>query len=153
MDKRDNEINNDLFNTEREINDRTLNIDDNYLNPSKIVHYNKKYNLSDWWNNTYKYRIGFKLENIDSFVRYQPVDVSLTFRESEHYKSTTRLVSYNATGNNKWSEPIPIQVWDIEEYQSTNYIKSCKITFLANISAKSNNTYFLYFNDNDEEIN
>ncbi|MFX0132298.1 MAG: LamG-like jellyroll fold domain-containing protein [Candidatus Hodarchaeota archaeon] len=152
MKKRDNEINNNLFNTEREINDRTPNIDENYLKPSKIVHYNKKYNLSDWWNNIYKYRIGFMLENIESFVRYQPVDVSLTFRENEHYESTSRLVRYNATGNNEWSEPIPIQVWDIETYQSPSYIKSCKITFLANISAKSNNTYFLYFNDNNEGI-
>ncbi len=69
---------------EKEIYNESSNIDERDLRSSEILYHNQKFNLSDWWNNTFRYRIGFKLENIDSFDRYQPVNVYLICRENEH---------------------------------------------------------------------
>jgi len=78
--------------------------------------------------------------------------VFFTFREDEHYENTERLVSFNATGNDEWSDPLPLQSWNVTKYLTTNFIESCTITFLANVSANTNKTYFLYYNENDVEI-
>ena len=109
-----------------------------------------KYDLSIWWNKTYRYRIGFVLEETEGIDRYQPIDIYFTFRENEHYVNTERLVSFNATGNDEWSNPIPMQMWNTTG--TGNYIESCTITFIANVSANSNKTYFLYYNENDDDI-
>ncbi|MFX0132188.1 MAG: LamG-like jellyroll fold domain-containing protein [Candidatus Hodarchaeota archaeon] len=146
------DVNFDTINKENEIYNITSIKDDVHLKESKIIFHNHKYNLTDWWNNTFRYRIGFTLENIDSFNRYQPFTIDLTFQENEHYEGTERLLSYNNTGNNEWSDLIPVQLWNIEKYQSTDYIKSCLITFITNITAYSNRTYFLYFNDDNNNI-
>jgi len=143
-----NPINNMDFNEKKSYNKKyNSNISESPLQ-SNITYINNKYNLSDWWNKTYRYRICIELEEIDSIDRYQPVEVYLMFLENEHFENTTRLVSYNATGKNEWSDPIPIQVWNITNYQNTNYIKTCTITFITNISANSNKIYFLYYNVN-----
>ncbi len=119
---------------------------------SDITYHDYKLNVSSWWNKTYRYRIGLELEETDSIDRYQPVDIYLTFLENEHYENSTRLVMYNQTGSDEWSDPIPIQVWNITKYPSTNYFQSCTITFIANVSASSNQSYFLYFNENMDDI-
>ncbi|MFX1384703.1 MAG: LamG domain-containing protein, partial [Promethearchaeota archaeon] len=116
-----------------------------------------KYNISTWWNTTYKYRIGLEVENTEGFDRYQPVDVYLSFRPEEFYEGTGRLVSCNSTGNNYagdvlWSDPLPVQVWNESKYSGTDYIHNCTITFIVNVSANSNITYFLYYNNNDDGI-
>ncbi|MFX0140569.1 MAG: LamG domain-containing protein, partial [Candidatus Hodarchaeota archaeon] len=147
------EITNKILNKEKDFYDNPSDINETYMKPSEILRHNQKFNLSDWWNNTFRYRIGFKLENINLYDRYQPVDLYLTFRENEHYEGTNRLLGYNHSGNNEWTEPIPCQIWHIEKYPSTNFIKSCIVTFLANISAYSNKTYFLYYNDDSKIIN
>ncbi|MEJ2293490.1 MAG: hypothetical protein P8Y23_01830, partial [Candidatus Lokiarchaeota archaeon] len=109
-----------------------------------------KYDLSIWWNKTYRYRIGFVLAESEGIDRYQPLDVYFTFRANEHYVNTERLVSFNATGNDEWSNLIPMQMWNTTG--TGNYIESCTITFIANVSANSNKTYFLYYNENDDDI-
>jgi len=126
--------------------------DDYYPNTADITYENDKYDLSLWWNKTYRFRIGFVLEETEGIDRYQPVDVFFTFREEEHYENTERLVSFNATGNDEWSDPLPLQSWNLTKYLTTNFIESCTITFLANVSANTNKTYFLYYNENDVEI-
>jgi len=126
--------------------------DDYYPNTADITYENDKYDLSLWWNKTYRFRIGFVLEETEGIDRYQPVDVFFTFREDEHYENTERLVSFNATGNDEWSDPLPLQSWNVTKYLTTNFIESCTITFLANVSANTNKTYFLYYNENDVEI-
>ena len=60
--------------------------DNKSLNPSETIHHSDKYNLSDWWNKTFNYRIGLELEELASVDRYQPIDVFLTFRENECYR-------------------------------------------------------------------
>ncbi|NVM18896.1 MAG: hypothetical protein HWN80_14365 [Candidatus Lokiarchaeota archaeon] len=126
--------------------------DDYYPNLADITHFGGKYDLSLWWNKTYRFRIGFVLEETEGIDRYQPVEVYFTFRENEHYENTERLVSFNATGNDEWSNTIPIQIWNVTKYTATNFIESCTITFIVDISANSNNTYFLYYNDNENGI-
>jgi len=117
---------------------------------SDVYHIGDKYDLSIWWNKTYRYRIGFVLEETEGIDRYQPIDVYFTFRDNEHYENTERLISFNATGNDEWSNPIPMQMWNTTE--AGGYITACTITFIANVSANSNKTYFLYYNENDEGI-
>ncbi len=128
--------------------------DQNNFSPksSDTFHQNEKYDLSVWWNKTYRFRIGFILEETKGIDRYQPVEMIFTFREDEHYVNTERLVSFNATGNDEWSDPIPLQVWNATKYPATNFIESCTITFIANITANANKTYFLYYNENMDEI-
>jgi hypothetical protein len=140
------------------ISDREANLfgreggDNYYPETSEITHMNDKYDLSIWWNKTYRFRIGFVLEETEGIDRYQPVDVFFTFREDEHYENTERLISFNATGNDEWSDPLPLQMWNITKYPATNFIESCTITFLANVSANTNKTYFLYYNENNAGI-
>ncbi|TFG01346.1 MAG: LamG domain-containing protein, partial [Promethearchaeota archaeon] len=117
---------------------------------SDVYHIGDKYDLSIWWNKTYRYRIGFVLEETEGIDRYQPIDVYFTFRDNEHYENTERLISFNATGNDEWSDPIPMQMWNTTEVGG--YITACTITFIANVSANSNKTYFLYYNENNEGI-
>ena len=105
--------------------------DNKSLNPSEIVYHSNKYNLSDWWNKTFNYRIGLKLEELASVDRYQPVDVYLTFQEDEHYENTTRLVSFNATGNNEWSNPKIKKITTIGIYK-------CQISYFSNVITNCN---------------
>ena len=126
---------------------------DNYFpETSSVTLENEKYDLSMWWNKTYRYRIGFVLEETEGIDRYQPVEILFTFREDEHYENTERLVSFNATGIDEWSNPIPIQIWNVTKYPATNFIESCTVTFLVDILANSNKTYFLYYNENENGI-
>ncbi len=111
-----------------------------------------KYNISTWWNSSYKYRIGLEIENNEGFDRYQPVNIFLTFRPEEFYEGTGRLVSCNSTGNNysgdlSWSNPLPVQIWNETKFSDTDYISNCTITFIVNVSKNSNVTYFFYYNN------
>ena len=125
----------------------------NYFPESSDVTYeNEKYDLSLWWNKTYQFRIGFILEETEGIDRYQPTEIYFTFREDEHYENTERLVSFNATGNDEWSDPIPIQIWNVTKYPTTNYIESCTVTFIVDISANSNETYFLYYSESIDGV-
>jgi len=128
------------------------NIDEYFPNAADITYINDKYGLSIWWNKTYRFRIGFIIEETEGIDRYQPIDVFFTFREDEYYENTERLVSFNATGSDEWSDPIPMQAWNITKYAATNYIQSCTITFITNVSAGTNQTYFLYYNENNAGI-
>jgi len=124
-----------------------------YPKSSDVIHMNEKIDLSLWWNKTFRYRVGFILEETENIDRHQPLDIYFTFRENEHYENTERLVSFNATGNDEWSNPIPIQIWNITKYETTNFIESCTITFIADVPASTNKTYFLYYNENANNIN
>ena len=138
---------------DEDVNRLELEEEDNYFPEiSDITHINDKYDLSLWWNKTYRFRIGFVLEETEDIDRYQPVEVFFTFREDEHYENTERLISFNATGNDEWSNPLPLQMWNITKYPTTNFIESCTLTFLANVSASTNKTYFLYYNENNAGI-
>ena len=131
----------------------TVDEQDNYFpETSGITYENEKYDLSLWWNKTYRFRIGFVLEETEGIDRHQPVEIFFTFREDEHYENTERLVSFNATGNDEWSNPLPIQIWNVTKYAATNYIQSCTVTFIVDMSANSNKTYFLYYNENTNGI-
>ena len=131
----------------------TIDDQDNYFpEASGVTHENEKYDLSLWWNKTYRFRIGFVLEETEGIDRHQPVEIFFSFREDEHYENTERLVSFNATGNDEWSNTIPIQIWNVTKYSATNFIESCTVTFIVDISANSNKTYFLYYNENDNGI-
>ena len=78
-------------------------VDQNNFSPksSDTFHQNEKYDLSVWWNKTYRFRIGFILEETEDIDRYQPVEVFFTFREDEHFVNTERLVSFIATVNDE----------------------------------------------------
>ncbi|MFX1401256.1 MAG: hypothetical protein ACFE8V_08400 [Promethearchaeota archaeon] len=116
--------------------------------------YGNPLDVQYWWNNLYGYRIGFKIEEVNGIDRYQPIDIYFpNFNDYEHYKQTTRLVRWNALGSNQYSGPIPIEVWNItDQITDTNYIKSCTITFMVNVTANSNSTYFLYYNNDMDGI-
>ncbi len=144
--------NNSISDYKKESDEEDIKSINQYPVISDINYINSKYNISDWWNTTFRYRICIELEEIDSINRYQPLDIFLVFQENEHFVNTSRLVSYNATGLNEWSNPVPIQLWNITYCQNTNYIKTCTITFIANITANSNKLYFFYYNDNNEGI-
>ena len=118
---------------------------------SDVFQLGVEYDLSQWWDTRFRYRIAFNVEDPDNIGRYQPVDVPLTFEDYEHFEDSARLVSFNATGNDEWSSSIPIQLWDVDYYPS-GFIEECKMTFLADISAGKNQTYFLYFNENLDNI-
>jgi hypothetical protein len=139
--------------TDGDVNHFALDEENNYFpETSDITYINDKYDISLWWNKTFRFRIGFVLEETEGIDRYQPVEVYFTFREDEHYEDTERLVSFNATGNDEWSNPLPLQMWNITKYPTTNFIESCTITFLVNVSANTNKTHFLYYNENNAGI-
>ncbi|MFX1274702.1 MAG: LamG-like jellyroll fold domain-containing protein [Promethearchaeota archaeon] len=117
---------------------------------SGITHVGEILPLEEWWNTTWSSRIGIKVENLYNYDRYDPVSIYMTFGSNDYVDGTERLVSYNHTGNNEWSDPIPIQVWN--KSLSSGYVQSCTITFLANVSKNSNSTYYFYYNSNDNDI-
>ncbi|MFW9938254.1 MAG: LamG-like jellyroll fold domain-containing protein, partial [Candidatus Thorarchaeota archaeon] len=119
---------------------------------SDITYTGIKYDLSEWWDTRFRYRVGIEVEELEGVDRYEPVDVYLTFQDNEHYVDSARLVSFNATGNDEWSSEIPIQLWNVSYYPS-GFIESCTMTFLADVSAGLNQTYFLYYNENLDNIN
>ncbi|MFX0047087.1 MAG: LamG-like jellyroll fold domain-containing protein [Candidatus Hermodarchaeota archaeon] len=129
---------------------------DYYPDNADITYLNSKYNLPEWWDTRFRFRIGLEVEELDGIDRYDPVNVYLTFDDNEHYEGSARLVSFNATGANEWSSEIPIQLWNITKYgpegNETDFIESCIVTFLGDVSASSNQTYFLYYNENLDNI-
>ena len=88
-----------------------------------------KYALSEWWNTTYRYRIGIEVEEVDGIDRYEPVEVDLEFAENEFYEGTGRIVAYNGPGD--WSDPLPVQIWNAEKFSGTDFINNCTIVFIA----------------------
>ena len=150
--KQGNLVDNGITAIENEVDNLDFDKDDeNSPNTADITLINEKYDLSLWWNTNYRFRIGFNVEETEGINRYQPVDVPLFFEDNEYYEDSARLISFNATGNDEWSSPIPIQFWDVEYYPS-GFIEECTMTFLADVSAVSNQTYFLYFNENLDGI-
>ncbi len=124
-------------------------IDDN-LEVSDTYQVGDKYELDEWWNTTYRYRIGIEVEELDGIDRYEPVELFLEFEEDTYYEGTERLIAYYGPGS--WSEPIPVQVWDAEKYSTIDFIQNCSALFIASVSANSNQTYFFYYNENDDNI-
>jgi len=114
---------------------------------SDIIYLDEEYSLSQWWDKRFRYRLAIELEELEGINRHEPVEVFLNFEDNEHYVDSARLVSFNATGNDEWSSEIPVQVWNDTKYPS-GFIESCTITFLADVTASSNQTYFLYYNEN-----
>ncbi|MBN1215282.1 MAG: LamG domain-containing protein [Candidatus Lokiarchaeota archaeon] len=127
------------------------NTQENDINSSDVSYEPSKYPASTWWDTRFRFRTGLVIENKYDYDRFEPVNVYLTFEDGEHYEDSGRLVIYNFTGSEDWSDEIPVQVWNIS-YYSANYISSCTITFLVNISANSNCTYFFYYNENLDGI-
>ncbi|TXT62503.1 MAG: exported protein of unknown function, partial [Promethearchaeota archaeon] len=125
---------------------------DSTISTSDVYQYGSEYAVSKWWDTRFRFRIGFEVENPFSYDRYEPVDVYFTFQDEEHYEGSARLVGFNASGNEEWSDPIPIQFWNVSYYGATSFIQSATIKFIANVSQNSNSTYFLYFNENDDDI-
>jgi len=125
----------------------------NNINPktSDTIYTGMKYDLSEWWDTRFRFRVGLEVEELEGVDRYEPVDVYLTFEDNEHFEDSARLVSFNATGADEWSSEIPIQLWNVTKYGS-GFIESCTVTFLADVSASLNQTYFLYFNENLDNI-
>ncbi len=124
-------------------------IDDN-LEISDTYQVGDEYELDEWWNTTYRYRIGIEMEELDGIDRYEPVELLLEFEENTYYEGTERIVAYYGFGS--WSDPIPVQVWNINKYDGTDFIQNCSATFIASVSANSNQTYFFYYNENDDNI-
>jgi hypothetical protein len=139
-------------NTGSETSEFSPNYDDS-LGSSDVVYTGEKYDLSEWWDTRFRYRVGIQVEDIQGIDRYEPVDVYLTFQDNEHLDGSGRLVSFNATGNDEWSSEIPIQFWNVSYYGVSSFVKSCTMTFLADPQANSNQTYFLYYNENLDGIN
>jgi hypothetical protein len=124
---------------------------DNIPETSDVYQVGSKYDLDEWWNTSFRYRIGIEIEELFGIDRYQPMELYLEFDENEYFEGTERLVAYNGPGS--WSDPIPVQVWNVEKYSGTSFIDNCSITFLVQVDANSNQTYFFYYNENDENIN
>jgi len=124
-------------------------IDDN-LEVSDTYQVGDKYELDEWWNTTYRYRIGIEMEELDGIDRYEPVELILEFEENTYYEGTERIVAYYGPGS--WSDPIPVQVWNVNKHNGTDFIQNCSATFIASVSANSNQTYFFYYNENDDNI-
>jgi len=59
---------------------------------SDTFHQNEKYDLSVWWNKTYRFRIGFILEETEYINRYQPIEIYFTFREIAVYFGFLRII-------------------------------------------------------------
>ncbi|MFX1409161.1 MAG: LamG domain-containing protein [Promethearchaeota archaeon] len=128
-----------------------LNPMDDNLETSDTYQVGSEYDLDEWWNTTFRYRIGIEIEELNGLDRYQPVEMYLEFEESEFYEGTGRLVAYYGPGS--WSDPLPVQVWNVKKYYGTDFIHNCSITFMATVSANTNQTYFFYYNENDDDIN
>ncbi|MBD3253843.1 MAG: hypothetical protein GF383_02065 [Candidatus Lokiarchaeota archaeon] len=147
----DNILNDDRIDT----NDLKSETETDSIKTSDVVQKSEPYDLSDWWNTSYRYRIGFELENLQNFDRYEPINIFLNFgSDKEHIVNSTRLVSYDAPDKpNEWSDPLPIEVWNItHDSEDSRFIETCTITFMANVSSNSNQTYFVYYNENMNEI-
>lgn len=125
-------------------------IDDN-LEVSDTYQVGDKYELDEWWNTSYRFRIGIEIEELDGIDRYQPVEFYFEFDENEYYEGTERLVAYYGPGS--WSDPIPVQIWNVNKYNGTDFVQNCSVTFIATVAANTNQTYFFHYNENDDNIN
>lgn len=123
-------------------------IDDN-LDLSDTYQVGDEYELDEWWNTSFRYRIGIEIEELDGIDRYEPMELFLEFEEDTYYEGTERVVAYYGPGN--WSDPIPVQVWNAKKYNG-DFIQNCSALFIASVSANSNQTYFFYYNENDDNI-
>ena len=151
--KQENLVSSDGTLFDEDANNFYIDKENDFLpNTADTTHIDSKYDLSLWWNKTYRFRIGLVLEETEGIDRYQPIDAYFTFEEDEHYENTERLIAFNATGSDEWSNPIPMQMWNITKYTATNYVESCTISFIADVSADTNQTYFLYYNENNAGI-
>ncbi|MFX1236157.1 MAG: LamG-like jellyroll fold domain-containing protein [Promethearchaeota archaeon] len=119
---------------------------------SDVFYPESVYNLTSWWDTTWRFRIAIEVENTENIDEYEPIEVYLQFRDDEYFTGTERIIKYDPAGPPYWSDPIPVQVWNVTPCVDPDYIQSCSITFLADVPAQSNVTYFFYYNENDDGI-
>ena len=99
-----------------------------------------------WWNLTYHYRKPIVITEPNRVDREnEPVEVQLTFDSLKAHKNSLRLLYYDG---NTWIGPLPIQIDDIVyDSENSDYIRSVKITFLANVSKGKTEVYYIYYTD------
>jgi len=122
----------------------------NYEAPNSLRNLNLKTSEYDppWWNLTYHYRKPIMLTEPGYLDRVnEPVEVEVNFDSGKAYKNSLRLLYYDEK-KNKWIGPLPVQLSDTTfDPNNEDYIKSTKITFLANASKGKTETYYLYYTD------
>ncbi|MHA1652105.1 MAG: MSCRAMM family protein, partial [Candidatus Helarchaeota archaeon] len=109
--------------------------------------------LTDWWNITWDYRYKVILtapsvtqpdSPVNIFQRInEPIDVYLEFPSGTCHENSIRVTYYNGSSWNL----IQSQIWN-KTYYSGNFLSSCTVTFLANISYNLREIYYIYFDPN-----
>jgi len=90
-----------------------------------------------WWNYSFSYRIPVQLTNSISLAKTdEPITVFVDF-SNPAYNNSVRVVNENG-------QEIPSQTWNIISLNST-HMDSANVTFLANVSASSTKTYYIYY--------
>jgi len=99
-----------------------------------------------WWNLTYHYRKPIIITEPGLINREnEPVEVEVDFDSLKAHKNSLRLLYFDG---NKWIGPLPLQLSETYlDPDNPNYIRSTKITFLANVSKGKEIIYYLYYTD------
>nr|MDO8079531.1 hypothetical protein [Candidatus Freyarchaeota archaeon] len=117
-------------------NTQTLNQVTSKANPQPV-------NL--WWNYSWNYRIEVNLTEQGYTDRMNaPVIVNLTFPSGHCWNNSIRVLYHSGTS---WVE-VPSQVATIPPPSySGQYILSCQLIFLCNVTKSGTSTYYVYYND------
>ena len=97
---------------------------------------------SDWYNLSYHYRILVWVNETHGTDRNNElITIELTFELGTAYNNSI-LVLDNLT-----QTVIPFQVWNASYYPSTNFYQKVYVSWIADISAYSNNAFYVYWSD------
>ncbi|MEM2110201.1 MAG: hypothetical protein QW327_06960, partial [Candidatus Odinarchaeota archaeon] len=92
----------------------------------------------------WKYRIKLNVSEPGLVNRVnEPVNVFLTFQDSQAKLNSFRVLMYNSSG---WFN-VTTQVWNYTLYQPSGFVKSATVTFLTNMTKSQSSIYYLYYTD------
>ncbi|MEX2689110.1 MAG: hypothetical protein Q6351_002145, partial [Candidatus Njordarchaeum guaymaensis] len=96
----------------------------------------------DWYNLSYHYRALVWVNETQGINRENElITVKLTFEPGIAYNNSI-LVIDNSTGT-----VIPYQVWNVSYYSGTNFYQKVYVSWIIDVSAHSNNAFYIYWSD------
>lgn len=104
--------------------------------------------LTEWWSPNFDFRRMVNVTEPGTIARSQePVTLNVNFSPNTAYNNSLRIAYYNATISS-WVE-VPSQVWQNSTFQGS-YYDEATITFFVDSTISQEQTYYLYYDDNDQ---
>jgi len=105
---------------------------------------------SNWWNTNWDYRqeLSIPVDTSDSFTHFLPIDLHIEFENPCWAQDVNKHSLRVIMNQHDDMQELEIQIYELK-FLDTNHLKSCNIVFLIPDTANGEETYFIYYDDDE----